>query len=442
MRTAHVSELDYAWGYTSILARAVRKMNYAKYGVPMNLVLHSTHTWVRNVLDKVRTYRGSDRKSTSFEHSVKAHKQPVVVPANARMSAVNVAMTAKRESVRDYDKYLGLEPPRPGNAIVLDEDIKLLIETLNLCFGSRYSQLKSVQTWSNFANRDVVRADCGATKLGDVWAGVPKWVESLTTTSSDRPEPSIFEPPDVDDRRSLIWTWMTVAATTMLCWVQMLGMTVTTTMVATIVVVRAGACCLCVWYGCDVCDVAEGSGGDGSNDGDRGGSGGGDAGGGGDAWSRRAANQWMKTYPCGTNDKEKITERRRELVVLFGRSSRGRNLAAKRSREALERERAEEEAAIASVARAEAQELIAAQIDWEVEEIRGKWVDDGGAAHYRVKWLNHPSSKNSWEKARNLQGSEMLITKFEEKFKSVKNPVVSIHQYTQTGRKKRRRKKR
>ena len=56
----------------------------------------------------------------------------------------------------------------------------------------------------------------------------------------------------------------------------------------------------------------------------------------------------------------------------FGRSSRGRNLAAKRSREALERERAEEEAAIASVARAEAQELIAAQIDWEVEEIRGK----------------------------------------------------------------------
>ena len=183
----------------------MRKTNYAKYGALMNLVLHSTDTWVRNMLDKVRTYRGSDRKctgmglDTSFEHSVKAHKQPVVVPTDARLSAVNVAMTAKRESVRDYDNYLGLDPSRPGNAIALDEDIELLIETFNLCFGSRYSQLKSVQTYSNLANRDVVRADCGATKLGDVWAGVPKWVESLTTTSSDRPEPSIFEPPDVDD---------------------------------------------------------------------------------------------------------------------------------------------------------------------------------------------------------------------------------------------------
>ena len=41
----------------------------------------------------------------------------------------------------------------------------------------------------------------------------------------------------------------------------------------------------------------------------------------------------------------------------------------------------------------------------------------------------------------NLARSEMLITKFGEKFKSKKSAIVSIHQYTSTGRAKRRKKK-
>ena len=60
MRTTNVRELDYAWGYTSILARASHKTNYAKYGVLMNLVLHSSHPWRRAIMDKERTHRSSD----------------------------------------------------------------------------------------------------------------------------------------------------------------------------------------------------------------------------------------------------------------------------------------------------------------------------------------------------------------------------------------------
>ena len=34
---------------------------------------------------------------------------------------------------------------------------------------------------------------------------MPKWVESLTTKSPDRSEPSIFEPPDVDDPTFIVF---------------------------------------------------------------------------------------------------------------------------------------------------------------------------------------------------------------------------------------------
>ena len=112
----------------------------------------------------------------------------------------------------------------------------------------------------------------------------------------------------------------------------------------------------------------------------------------------------------------------------------------KRAAEAKQFEREEQLRAEESVAEFEAREAAAASVDHEVEEIRGKRVEDDGGTHYRIKWLNFHSSRNTWERIENLAGSEMRITKFEEKFKSKKSAIVSIHQYTQTGHKRRKKK--
>ena len=91
---------------------------------------------------------------------------------------------------------------------------------------------------------------------------------------------------------------------------------------------------------------------------------------------------------------------------------------------------------------AEEREAAAAQVHHEVQAIlmKIKRVVDG-VVMYRVSWLNYDSSHNSCEPVPNLMGSEMLIAAFEEKIKTIKNPRVSIDQYTQTGRKRKRRKK-
>ena len=89
---------------------------------------------------------------------------------------------------------------------------------------------------------------------------------------------------------------------------------------------------------------------------------------------------------------------------------------------------------------AEEREAAAAQVHHEVQAILMKRVVEG-VVMYRVSWLNYDSSHNSWEPVPNLMGSEMLIAAFEEKIKTIKNPRVSIDQYTQTGRKRKRRKK-
>lgn len=64
MRIADVEWLDWSWVYTSVLARACNKTNYAKYGVLMDRVLHGTHPWIRAYLDKHRTYRETDKPCT------------------------------------------------------------------------------------------------------------------------------------------------------------------------------------------------------------------------------------------------------------------------------------------------------------------------------------------------------------------------------------------
>jgi hypothetical protein len=56
--------LDWSWVYTSVLARACNKTNYAKYGVFMDRLLKLCHPWVRNYFDKHRTYRNTDKPCT------------------------------------------------------------------------------------------------------------------------------------------------------------------------------------------------------------------------------------------------------------------------------------------------------------------------------------------------------------------------------------------
>ena len=64
MRMADSEWLDWSWVYTSVLARACNKTNYAKYGVFMDRLLKLCHPWVRNYFDKHRTYRNTDKPCT------------------------------------------------------------------------------------------------------------------------------------------------------------------------------------------------------------------------------------------------------------------------------------------------------------------------------------------------------------------------------------------
>jgi hypothetical protein len=64
MRIASADDLDWAWTYTSILARACNKTNYAKYGVMMHRILNDTHPWVGIIMHNYRTFRVTDRSCT------------------------------------------------------------------------------------------------------------------------------------------------------------------------------------------------------------------------------------------------------------------------------------------------------------------------------------------------------------------------------------------
>lgn len=64
MQTADAELLDWAWVYTSVLARACNKTNYAKYGLEMHRVLHDTHEGVRCLIRNNRTYRETDHPCT------------------------------------------------------------------------------------------------------------------------------------------------------------------------------------------------------------------------------------------------------------------------------------------------------------------------------------------------------------------------------------------
>jgi hypothetical protein len=391
MRTAHVAELDFAWGYTSILARACRKTNYAKYGVLMNLVLHSSHPWVRAVMDKERTHRSSDLPCTGIgkeaviEHSVRQHKSAVGVVSEHRLSAANVAMTAVRENAESYHSYLGVPPRHSAKQMVLDEDIEALVEQLGQSFGTTFQQLKSPQVWSEFAMVGVVKKNCGAAQLEKVWDGIPAWVNSMTT-SCDNQAPLIFEPPDIDNPDFIDLTLDE-----------------------------------------DIDADDNTLDGDGSNP----------LVGESDGWVKKAAVAWIKKHGGNSNDQTRVDQ----VEGMLQHSSRRRHLFEKRAAEEQRLERLEEAASeLASIEAAE-RRAAAGEVEWEVEAIRGKRKLASGAVEYYVKWLNFEVKDNSWEPVESLKGSAMLIAAFEDKFKSKKTPTVSVgvtvHQYTQGGKKRR-----
>ena len=64
IRTACEDELNFAWPYTSVLARACNKTNYAKYGLEMSRVIHDTHPCLMEFIGPTRTFRETDAAST------------------------------------------------------------------------------------------------------------------------------------------------------------------------------------------------------------------------------------------------------------------------------------------------------------------------------------------------------------------------------------------
>ena len=144
----------------------------------------------------------------------------------------------------------------------------------------------------------------------------------------------------------------------------------------------------------------------------------------GGSWAVRAASAWMETHRRNITDLGLLEDRRAEIVTVSQRASRRRNLFEKRAKEAKQLEAKEQRIVEEVVAEFKVRETAAEIVEHKVEEIRGKWVDDDGETQYRIKWLNFHSSRNTLEKIKNLAGSETLVTKFEEKFKSVRAPVV------------------
>jgi hypothetical protein len=386
MRTTNVPELDFAWGYTSILAHACGKTNYGKYGVLMNLVLHSSQLWCRNVLDHARSYRMSDEPctgtglDTAVEHGVRTTKASVQRVSTHRLDTVSIAQTAARECKAQYEVYIGTAGAhRKRRLIDVSEDIKMLVDQFNLSFGTTWTEVTAPKTWSKFANRGVNKADCGGTRIDQIWAGIPAWIEKMTVATDQAPIPALFDPPDVDD-------------------VDFYDLTAES----------------------DDDDDDDSSGPDGAR-------------GAPDSWAKRAAAQWMRTH----DKKHGGKEREEQLEAIFERSLRRENLHEKASVAAAAAEEAAELEEVEATIRAEERAAAAAEKDWEVEGLVGRRVDDG-VVYYRVKWLDHDGDKNTWEPIKNLKGSEMLITKFEEKFKTCKYPRVYASQYTTTGRKRKR----
>jgi hypothetical protein len=305
MRTAHVPELDFAWGYTSILSHACGKTNYGKYGVVMNLVLHSSHQWVRDILDHVRTYRLTDRPCTGMgldcavEHGVRTSKAGVHRVTNERLDAVSVARTACRESKARYEEYVGASRVHTERRLVnVAEDVQLLVDQFNLSFGTTWDELAAPKTWSKFANRGIHKPDCGGTLIGTVWAGIPDWVEKMTVTTDEQPIPALFEPPDVDDQE---------------------------------------------FY-----EVEDSMSGGDDDDDDAAGTDDADPGAAAGSWAKRAAAQWMRTH----DKRDGGDERQQQLETIFARSQRREKLHEKACAAAAAEEAAAAEAEAAAATRA------------------------------------------------------------------------------------------
>ena len=158
-----------------------------------------------------------------------------------------------------------------------------------------------------------------------------------------------------------------------------------------------------------------------------------------EAWHKVAARAWLKRNGGDKCTEEQKKARLQQIEATLQRSTRRRHVFERAVATEESAAAAQAEAEQARVAREEEREAAAAQVEHQVEGILGKRVE-GGANQYRVKWLNYSSTHNSWEPASHLSGSEMLIAKFEEKYKTIKHAQVYASQYTATGRLRRKKK--
>jgi hypothetical protein len=67
---------------------------------------------------------------------------------------------------------------------------------------------------------------------------------------------------------------------------------------------------------------------------------------------------------------------------------------------------------------------------WTVEKIVGK-KSIKGKIHYHVKWLNYPSSDNTWEPRENLaEECKQLIKEYKDSVKATKGKFCTSFEYS------------
>ena len=207
VQTADSEKLDSAWTYNTMIARACGKTNYAKAGVIMARNLNDGHRWIKDWRDDTPTFRESDSKCVGrhmdigIEREVWHHKEPVTLASASKLANVNKAQTAKRYARKEYTRYCGAQKYKHRKkAVVVDEDIQILKETMLAMVGSTFAQLCKKKTYSDWAARGFEEKDLGTTKLDKAWQNSQAWLEKLITSPSDDPmDAEFYDPPEVVD---------------------------------------------------------------------------------------------------------------------------------------------------------------------------------------------------------------------------------------------------
>lgn len=127
-----------------------------------------------------------------------------------------------------------------------------------------------------------------------------------------------------------------------------------------------------------------------------------------------SAKKWCDSHPP-TKGETKVSQLDQAKAIMSEGQSRKRVLWEKKQeqlRVAAAAEEAEaERRAVRAVARTEKV--------YTVEQILNK-RDNGGVVEYRVKWMNHAPSHNSWEPAEGLTSARQAVARYEKQHKNKK----------------------